>query len=124
MSAFNWIDFKHRCPQCGTDQIIRAQTHVASDYDGDSSGRFHDEIYKLGETMRWWELSHKNYQKWKFGNRINIPNDFKNETSECCYSKCMNCNSNLYSVIYFVDCAPVKVLDLGIDSYWPDAYLK
>jgi len=40
MGAFNWILIEARCPSCHRVSSLKAQTHVASDYDGDETGRF------------------------------------------------------------------------------------
>ena len=48
MAAYNWVVVDETCPACGKRSRLRCQTHVASDYSGDASGRFHDREYHLG----------------------------------------------------------------------------
>ena len=64
MAAFNWILFDAVCPQCGSVSLIRCQTHIASDYSGDASGRFHDRTYHFGERMAWWPEADPRYSHW------------------------------------------------------------
>jgi hypothetical protein len=49
VAAFNYITAKRICPHCEKVTSIVSQTHMASDYDGDSSGRFMNRTYSLGE---------------------------------------------------------------------------
>lgn len=124
MSAFNWIDFEDICPACGQKAQIRAQTHMASDYDGDAGGRFHDESYQFGQTMRWWNVDHASYKDWKNGNRANqlkVPDTVEHE---CCYATCLLCDANLFAVLEFHECVPLRSTKLGKESDWPDEYLK
>lgn len=124
MSAFNWILMENHCPACDARRNLVAQTHVASDYDGDESGRFHDSTYRLGERMRWWLPAHFRYASWRDGNKIDKKNLAENEELECCYTKCNECLSELYSIIRFVDVSPVEIMDIGFESDWPVSYYR
>ena len=124
MSAYNWISFDSDCPVCQRDTTIKAQTHVASDYDGDDSGRFHDRLYRLGETMRWWPEQHPRFSEWKnegFPNRSERRGD---ECEEACYARCEACGAKLCAVIEFRRMSPVRILKLGLEDDWPDGYLR
>ena len=124
MSAFNWIEFEELCPHCGETRRIRAQTHVASSYDGDESGRFQDDTYSLQDKMRWWRVGHADFEKWKDGNRKVIEGIDDREVFECCHASCMSCAGEIYAVIRFVDCAPVEVVEFGPEEDWPDSYWR
>ena len=54
MAALNWISLEGTCPKCRSVATIRCQTHVAADYGGDATGRFHGRTYHLSERMAWW----------------------------------------------------------------------
>jgi hypothetical protein len=123
MSAYNWIEIFNDCPNCRLRTTIKCQTHYFSDYDGDDSGRFHDRTYKLGQKMPWWNELNQRYFSFLEG-----PRDFeKNQDGyfrECCYSTCLSCGAELYVVIEFKSSTPERVIDIGLESDWPQAYPK
>jgi len=120
MGAYNWIQITASCPSCERDSAIRCQTHTASSYDGDDSGRFHDRTYQLGEVMRWFPASDP---------RVNSEEKpifpaGQPEDHEACYSDCTNCGANLCVVIRFQGLTPIQVLHVSLESDWPTGYLK
>lgn len=122
MGAYNWIEFTAPCPRCGTAQTIRAQTHMASDYDGDDSARFHEATYRLGQCMRWWSATDPKYRDWRDGNRKDEESVPANEALECCYASCGDCKAELFAVIRFVDRVPTETLAIGTEESWPSEY--
>ena len=122
MSAFNWIKFKQRCPNCKELAEIKAQSKMASSYDG-LEDRFHDKEYSLGDTMKWWNENDIRYNEWIVSNQKKIINS-KIEVRECCYSMCASCKSNLYAVIEFSNISPTKVIELGMEEEYPNEYCK
>lgn len=123
MAAYNWIVFKDLCPSCQSQVDLRCQTHVASDYDGDDCGRFHDAEYALGERMRWWPEPHKEYKKWRIANENDT--SAKGEVdAECCYVSCPACGADLYAVIEFDGPCPQRIKAIGLESNWPANYKK
>ena len=121
MSAFNWIVIEATCPSCRRVSSLRAQTHVASDYSGDASGRFHDRQYRLGESMAWWPTSDPRYVGW----RANAaPVQGIGSASEACYTDCLSCGAKLYAVIEFESLTPKRVADIGVEQEWPKGYAK
>jgi hypothetical protein len=123
MGSFNWITFDAICPACQEFSKITAQTHMCSDYNGDGRGRFHDQFYKLGEKMWWWEKSDSRYKQWQEGDdRLYKNFTINDDASECCYSSCSLCSKNLYAIIKFVACTPMKLIKLGLENDWPEDY--
>ena len=122
MSAYNWIDIRRQCPACGESAWISCQTHFCSDYDGDDSGRFHDRVFKLGDKMPWWNSEHPRHNEWSQSNLID--EDTVISPTECCYSECKNCESELYTVILFNSCIPEVVLAIGKVENWPAEYYQ
>jgi hypothetical protein len=120
MGAYNWIVINRVCPKCKLQGLIKCQTHFCSDYGGDVTGRFHDREYLLGEKMAWWGREDPRHSVWANSNHRVLLEKF----DECCCATCMTCNTNLYVVIEFEDCRPVRVKELGLEEYWPDNYLK
>jgi hypothetical protein len=124
MSAYNWILIDRTCPVCKHFAEIKCQTHAASDYNGDTRGRFHDREYHIGEEMNWWSKSDHRFNNWKVNGMIK-PNETNSEIDqECCYSECLNCKSNLYVVIRFKLNCPIEILDIGKEQEWPINYYK
>ena len=117
MSAFNWIVIERTCPQCHRHGVIKAQCHVASSFDGDDGGRFHDREYRVGERMRWWDRADPRFEAWK--------DDAKSDTAnpdrmvECCYASCSMCNAPLFALVEFEDVTPIAVGDVGLEEDWP-----
>ena len=62
MAAFNYLVLEVNCPACGQLTTLRAQTHMASDYDGDERGRFMNREYRLGERMWWFSEGSPDYR--------------------------------------------------------------
>lgn len=122
MGAYNWIIIKEKCPKCNQTRIIKCQTHIASDFGGDDSGRFCEREYKLGEEMAWYPISHKKYLEWKVNGKISSNETLEEIDYECCYSQCTNCRVNLYVVIKFQSHTPKKVIDVGFEENWPKDY--
>lgn len=122
MSAYNWIEIKDRCPSCKVKSVIKCQTHFCSDYGGDDTGRFHDRTYKLGDTMAWWSILHPRYSAWRESNSLN-KHEY-GDSSECCYGECLSCCTELFVVISFDECSPSNILNIGLESEWPNEYLK
>lgn len=118
MAAFNWIDFIANCPACQKRTTIRSQAHVAASFDGDETGRFCQRVYTLGEKLPWFPRGHRKYNTWHHRGDTWKEDDAR----EACYSTCQSCNAKLYAVIKFVNFTPVKVLDIGLESNWPEGY--
>ena len=100
MAAFNWIDIETRCPVCGNNSLLRCQTHVASDYAGDASGRFHGREYRLGQTMAWWPRTDKRFDSWR-AQRRRVGHVEPEVDEEACYATCKLCNAPLYVIVRF-----------------------
>src|SRR5690606_35681892 len=88
MSAYNWIIFEGHCPVCNTEGTIRAQTHVASSYDGDASGRFHELEYRIGQAMRWWDRDDPRFEDWPADREFSKPDANAGREEEACYATC------------------------------------
>lgn len=125
MSAFNWIEFRAKCPVCNhEDKTLKSQTHVASSYDGDDNERFHDHVYTIGQKMRWFSEPDNRFADWKQGNYIkqNLLPD--NKDIECCYTTCTYCNAQLYAVVEFENCIPFRITQIGLEENWPKEFYK
>ena len=123
MGTFNWIVVSGTCPCCHQLVSFDAQTHVASSYDGDDAGRFHDVHYQLGEPMRWWQPEHKDYKEWRANGKMGA--DIQgNEDWECCYAECPVCKVEVYVLIRFDGPRSLEVEQIGLDSNWPEGYWK
>jgi hypothetical protein len=121
VAAFNWIAFEGECPACGRLGPIRCQTHVASDYGGDRTGRFHDRLYRLGEPMAWWPRDHAAYARWREASEPGQPAD---QALEACYAACAACGADLYVVLRFEEIAAVEVVEFGLEAGWPSGYRR
>lgn len=123
MAAYNWVIVSEPCPACGCTSDIRAQTHVASDYDGDDTGRFHDREYRLGERMHWWPASDSRFPGWRANrSRKGVPSLEIEE--EACYAECPSCHARLFVILRFIGLRIDQVLGIGREDAWPDDYLK
>jgi len=111
VGAYNWIAVDAQCPACGALARIRCQTHVASDYGGDSTGRFHDREYALGQKMAWWPPGHERFES-----------ELANE--EACYSECGSCGADLCVVIRFRELVPEAVVSITREEDWPGGYSR
>ena len=91
---------------------------MASDYDGDETGRFHDRAYSIGEPMRWWPKEEPRHSAWKQGTLRtgSLPED---EEGEACYTTCPSCGKELYAVIRFRNRAAQQILRIGDTENWP-----
>ena len=120
MGAYNWIEVQADCPACGQHTVIRCQTHVASSFDGDDSGRFCHRTYRLGERMPWFSPNetgyHRRQEMMEPCNQLNA--------REACYSNCTSCAAELYVVIQFRDLTPTEILDIGRESDAPEDYAR
>lgn len=123
MAAFNWINVVAPCPVCGVVARLLCQTHVASDYAGDASGRFHDRQYELGQTMAWWPRETERFDAWRAG-RWRAQPAASDVDQEACYASCTNCDASLYVVLRFRENVPEQVVAVGEEADWPEAYLK
>src|ERR1051325_3408551 len=121
MGAYNWIVIRDQCPVCGQESDIRCQTHIASSYDGDETGRFHDRNYRFGERMAWYFEGHKLFPQWRDGGDPGQPSD---SAVEACYSNCQTCGADLYTVVRFENLTPTQVIELGPGREWPEGHSR
>jgi hypothetical protein len=121
MAAYNWIIIEGHCPSCKQPAPIRCQTHIASSYDGDETGRFFDRVYRIGSRMAWWPEGHKDFDRWRENSEPGQP---PNLAVEACYSKCGKCGIDLFAVIRFNDLKPIAVVEVGLESQWPEGYVR
>ena len=124
MSAYNWIVFEGRCPACGTAAMLRAQTHVASSYDGDASGRFHDSEYRLGESMKWWARDDPRFADWPADREFSKPEANNQLEEEACYATCPNCKASLCVLLRFHENVPETIIAITTEDNWPEGYPK
>lgn len=124
MGAFNWIRSEINCPSCGSRVTVRSQTHVASDYDGDSRGRFHDREYEVGTPMNWWDREDRRFSDWRVNGRIdcNFLSDKYDE--EACSATCNLCKAELCIVFEFEENLPSRIIGVGLAADWPSDYLR
>ncbi len=122
MGAYNWILIDAICPNCGKTSVICAQTHVGATYSGNDNTRFHDNYYKPGDMLLWFDRAHPSYHQWKQGNHINVLPD--NLESECCYSKCTTCKLECYAVVAFNDLKITQVEIIGTLDKWSETHYK
>jgi hypothetical protein len=120
MSAYNWVKVNEAvCPRCGASGL-RGQTHIASSYAGDKSGRFFDRTYELGEQMAWWATDDPRYPEWKPHNgwtRITGPG----QVAEWCHLRCPHCevdSSEQFEYFAIVEFQPLKPLRV---TWWGPA---
>lgn len=124
MSAFNWIIFEARCPACGESARIRAQTHVASSFDGDEHGRFHDLEYGIGQGMRWWGRDDSRFGDWLPEKAFRKAGDIAAGETEACYATCSQCQATLCALLRFRENVPESVVLLAKEDEWPAGYPK
>jgi hypothetical protein len=122
MSAYNWINVESQCPACGSAAAIRCQTHVASDFDRDVRGRFHDREYRLGDKMWWWADDDSRYPSWRVLGRSDIDDPEYDE--EACYSTCRKCDARLCVVLRFRKVVPEAIALVVKEEEWPEQYPK
>jgi hypothetical protein len=121
MAAFNWIEIDGECPSCGRAATLRCQTHVASDFGGDDTGRFCNRVYRLGDPMAWWPRDHRKYASWREDSEPDQPED---QAVEACYASCTACGAELYAVLRFHEVKAVEVLGVGLEVEWPANYSR
>lgn len=120
MGAYNWITFEGTCPACCNEAPIRAQTHVAASYDGDSSGRFHDRTYELDVVMAWWSRDDGRFGRWTENADLrHLPS-----IREACYSACQDCKADLCTVLEFLDLRATRVVLISLEAAWPESYSR
>ena len=120
MAAFNWVLVSARCPACSEQTMIRAQTHIASSYDGDAHGRFSERAYKLGESMLWWPPTDARFDDWK---EDGLPSaDGSGDIEEACYAACDTCAADLCAVLRFRDVTPIKCVAVSTAKQWPAGF--
>ena len=120
MGAFNWIELLAKCPACGAESSLRAQTHIASSFDGDRTGRFHDRTYRLGEAMAWFPDSDSRNSAWADASDPG----HRPAVHEACYGECSSCRGDLCVVLEFASLAPTRVVSLTREAEWPADYLR
>jgi hypothetical protein len=121
MAAFNNILIRAHCPSCSRLATILCQTHVASSFTGDHTGRFCLRNYWIGEKMAWWPKDRPEYAGWRC---VGEPNQESECALEACYAFCNYCKGDLYAVIQFKALTPVRVIAIGPESEWPSIYSK
>ena len=124
MGAYNWVLSKETCPKCNQTALLKAQTHIASSYDGDETGRFHDREYQVGEAMAWWPKTDRRYSEWKIETLRYGEERGPEYCTECCYAQCPLCQAELYVVICFKEATPIEVVDYGLENQWPSRYFR
>jgi hypothetical protein len=122
VAAFNWVDFKARCPACSEEAEIRSQLHVAASFEGDD-GRFCNHKYRIGDVLRWWNKDDSRYNDWKSHEAIAKKKD--GSVWECCYATCAANGDKLYVIIQVsADLKIERVLQIGPEFEWPSEYLR
>lgn len=114
MAAFNYIKAQMSCPNCRRSVKMKFQTHIASDFDGDATGRFMERDYHLGDEMAWFDRSHDDFDCWMtWGAPTQGP------VYEYCHATCDACGSELYGRVQFDDLRPTQVSEVGLAEDWP-----
>ena len=121
MAAYNYVEFEATCPSCHQLATIECQTHIASSFNGDKTGRFCHRTYRLGDKMLWYPLGHLRFNKWREDSEPDQP---PNQAVEACYCECQNCKAELCAVIRFEEVTPVEVTFLDLETRWPEGYYK
>ena len=121
MAAYNWILLETTCPQCGTVGPLRCQTHIASDFGGDQSGRFCHREYVFGQRMAWWSVDDRYYHHWAEEDGEPLPDG---SFAEACYADCSHCGAHLCALLRFENLIPCELLRLSLESDWPPGYLR
>jgi hypothetical protein len=120
MGSYNWIVVTSACPSCKQVRELRCQTHVASSYDGDDTGRFHDREYRLSEEMSWWPPTDARFESWRTNDG---PDPSSGEyVEEVCDATCGDCGAELSALISFVARRPVALLRIGLARDWPGTH--
>jgi hypothetical protein len=119
MAAYNWVVFQATCPVCGRHARVRAQTHVASSFDGDERGRFADREYEIGQALYWWPRTHRAFDTWRDAGIVTPDLSEPDRVEDACYARCSGCHAELFAVIVFHVNVPVAVKELGPESAWP-----
>jgi hypothetical protein len=111
MAAFNYLLLEMDCPACGQATMLRAQTHMASDYEGDERGRFMDREYRLGEPMWWFPKDTPDYPDWMTWGTGQVADI----VYEVCPACCPLCDSEVYAVVKFKSTTPLLVVANGLE---------
>ena len=107
MAAFNYISFSRVCPACSNEVTFAAQTHIASDLEGDMSRRFANGVYALGERMPWFPTDHPDFETWKtWGGE-------GSSVQEECPATCPQCQTRVVALIRFQDATPIEIVSLS-----------
>jgi hypothetical protein len=123
VGAYNWIVVDATCPACARDVSLRCQTHVASSFDGDARGRFCHRDYRLGEPMAWWPPDSERYSDWRVNGRTD--GDMSDtEDEEACYASCPLCAAKLFVALDFRGPRAERIVVLGLESDWPERYVR
>jgi len=115
VAAYNTILLDAECPRCHERGAIEAQTHIASSFDGDATGRFCQRVYRVGQRMAWWPEDDLRFEAWAENADPSRPD----VVTEACYATCRHCGSELYAVVEFDALAVKAVPDLGLERDWP-----
>jgi hypothetical protein len=92
---------------------------VASDFDGDDSGRFAFKEYRLQQRMAWWPAGHAKFAQWR-----NAFSASDGTAVEACTGECESCRADLFGVIRFADVTPIALEAVGLDADWPAGFSR
>jgi hypothetical protein len=120
LGAYNRIDIDATCPACTKHTVVRCQTHVASSFAGDGTGRFCHREYRVGQTMAWWPRDHADHDSWSKDSR-GVGDDWSC-VDEACYSTCQSCAAELCVVIRFRELVIEAVMSVSRDEDWPESH--
>jgi hypothetical protein len=124
LGAFNTVQVHGQCPAHGGPALISVQTHVASSFEGDAAGRFHDRNYQLGQGMRWWLPEDPRYAEWRVESRKIPPSHARRSCQEACYAVCTDCRAELCVVLEFENLTPLAAVFVGLERDWPAEHWK
>lgn len=79
--------------------------------------------------MFWWDEKDPQYKEWKDSNWMdpsNIAEEYaKDASTECCYTHCTMCGSeDLFAVVHFQSLVVSKILQVGLESDYPELFGK
>ena len=120
LGAYNWITVEATCPVCARSTALRCQTHVASSYAGDGTGRFFDREYRLGDTMAWWAEQDARHANWSQHSR-GIGDNWSC-IDEACDASCSACGSALCVVLRFRELVIESVVSISRAEEWPEGH--
>ena len=119
MGSYNWIDNSGTCPVCNRVTTVRSQLHAWSSYSGNASGRFHDRIYSIGDTLAWFEIDDTNYSYEWHEQQADVGNAI-----EACYASCLSCGAPLCSVVTVCNFVVCSVSAIEHENNWPSGFEK